>query len=135
MNVYGALVEAFGRRLREERLSRSESQEEFARWGNVSKNSQLNYENGKTPPTVEYLVRLQTYGVDIGYLITGRRDNGDLGQRDRWLIDAFDALSQRERDAVMQLMATLAGRVLNLPETASEAGATVHSLRREFQGQ
>jgi transcriptional regulator with XRE-family HTH domain len=138
MNVaIEALLGAFARRLREERIGQGQSQEEFARWGKVSKNSQFAYENAKTPPTVEYLFELLTWGVDIGYLISGRRETGDLGQRDKWLIESFDALSQRERDAVMQLMATLSGRTVALEVLGSgerEVG-TLHSGTRPFQGE
>jgi transcriptional regulator with XRE-family HTH domain len=63
----------FGARLRGERERMGLTQDEFARLGGVQKLAQLNYEKGERSPSAEYLNNLEPYGVDIDYLMTGRR--------------------------------------------------------------
>lgn len=63
-------------RLREERERIGKSQRAFAELGGVSKNTQLAYESGSSSMTVDYLVRLEEHGVDIGYVTTGNRGIG-----------------------------------------------------------
>lgn len=103
------MLEAFGRRLREERLKAFSKQSEFADWGGVKTNSQVNYEAGRTPPTVEYLYRLAEHGVDIGYILTGRRNDGTLSPSMELFLELFDKLSEREREGVFAMVATIAG--------------------------
>ncbi|MCW3836013.1 helix-turn-helix domain-containing protein [Sphingomonas canadensis] len=64
---------ALGKRLREERKEKRFTQTAFSELAGVHKNSQIAYEAGRTPCTVEYLLRLAECGVDIGYVLTGRR--------------------------------------------------------------
>lgn len=65
--------EGFGARLREEREKIGLTQEEFARLGGVQKLAQHRYEKGLIQPSVSYLYAIEPYGVDIGYLLDGRR--------------------------------------------------------------
>lgn len=62
-------LSTFGIALRDERKRMSLSQEAFAALGGVSKNSQLQYEAGKTPPTVEYLLKLNNSGINVAHLL------------------------------------------------------------------
>lgn len=61
-------------RLQEERQRLGHSQRAFAQSVGVSKNSQLAYESGSSPITLEYLERAATFGVDLAYVATGTRD-------------------------------------------------------------
>lgn len=69
-------LELFAQRLREERNRKGLNQEDFAALGDVKKNSQVQYEAAKTPPTVEYLLKLADHGVDAAYVLTGQGERG-----------------------------------------------------------
>lgn len=62
-----------GNRLREERERLCLSQVLFAGKMGVSRMSQVNYETGKRSPDAEYLLTASEFGVDVGYVITGKR--------------------------------------------------------------
>lgn len=100
--IPGYLVE-LGRRLREERVKSTLNQPDFAARVGVSKTSQQQYEAGKTPPTVEYLYRLADHGIDPGYILTGQRDGGSLGLLETHLIEAFRAMGNQQRQALLQV--------------------------------
>lgn len=68
---------AIHERLKEERLRLGLSQEEFANRAGVSKRAQANYEKGERSPQADYLVALDSAGVDTHYVLTGRRRDGD----------------------------------------------------------
>ncbi|WP_232479583.1 S24 family peptidase [Sphingomonas sp. TX0522] len=63
----------------------------FAEAGGVKKGSQIAYEKDDTPPTTEYLRKLEPHGVDIGYVLTGRRTDGsDSGTGDIVEVEEID---------------------------------------------
>lgn len=66
----------FFERLREERKRLKLNQTQFAALAGTTKNSQLNYEKGNVCPSAEYLVAIAEAGVDVQYVLTGRR-SGD----------------------------------------------------------
>lgn len=66
------------RRLRDERERLGKSQRALAELGAVNKNTQLAYETGSSPIRLDYLERLEEYGLDIAYVATGRRSGGLL---------------------------------------------------------
>lgn len=78
-----------GERLKEERERLGMNQTDFAAQLNVSKNSQYNYEKGERSPDALYLAAADAFGVDVLYVITGRRLPAEL-----------DALSQSELDVL-----------------------------------
>lgn len=41
--------------------------------GGVSRNSQIAYEAGRTPPAADYLLAIESTGVDVSYVVTGRK--------------------------------------------------------------
>lgn len=63
----------FGQRLKAVREAKGMNQQDFAALAGKQKNSQVQYEGGKTPPPLDYLYRLADHGVDIAYLLTGQR--------------------------------------------------------------
>lgn len=67
---------SFPDRLRLERERLGLSQSDFGKRGHVSKMAQWTYEQGRHWPSVEYLESLKSEGVDVGYLVTGRRTDG-----------------------------------------------------------
>jgi len=64
---------AIGARLREERERLGISQALFSWNAGVSRMSQVNYESGKRTPGAEYLRTVAEAGVDVLYVVTGKR--------------------------------------------------------------
>lgn len=60
-------------RLREERLRLDMDQATLGEHGGVKALAQRNYENGKRFPDVRYLSAVAAVGVDVLYVITGKR--------------------------------------------------------------
>lgn len=74
-------MSSFFERLREERARLSLSQEEVATAGGVQRRAQVNYEAGERSPTADYLAAVAGLGIDVLYLLTGRREERDTGGR------------------------------------------------------
>jgi transcriptional regulator with XRE-family HTH domain len=66
-------MDTFHERLQEERKRLGLSQSEFGEAGGVQKRAQINYESGERQPDALYLQRLTTIGVDVLYVLTGKR--------------------------------------------------------------
>jgi transcriptional regulator with XRE-family HTH domain len=98
----------FGRRLREERAKTSTNQRAFGERAGVVLDSQSRYETGKTQPNAEYLARLAQVGVDVLYLLTGRRSESKLLSREASeLLDAFTDLEPALQEATLTMMRNL----------------------------
>ena len=63
----------FGKNLKIERLRLGLNQSELAQIGGVSKATQVAYEADSTKPDAAYLARVSEVGVDVHWLLTGRR--------------------------------------------------------------
>lgn len=63
----------FGKNLKIERLRLELNQSELAQIGGVSKATQVAYEADSTRPDAAYLARVSEAGVDVHWLLTGRR--------------------------------------------------------------
>lgn len=74
-------MDTFGARLQEERERLALNQTDFAEIGGVKKRAQVNYESGERSPDADYLARLAGAGVDVLYVLTGRRDPTMTGER------------------------------------------------------
>lgn len=97
-----------GQRMREEREAMSLTQADFARIGGRNRISQATYESGKNTPNLEYLISLSRAGVDIGYILTGVRQNGSLGPEKDQLIAYFDQMQPSQRTVILQIAESLA---------------------------
>ncbi|KAF6687215.1 helix-turn-helix transcriptional regulator [Pseudomonas sp. EKM23D] len=60
-------------RLREERIRLGLTQEELAVLGGVRVNAQSVYERGTRVPNAKYLSNVDKAGVDVLYVVTGKR--------------------------------------------------------------
>lgn len=95
----------FAARLKATREAKSLNQKDFAELGGVGKTSQVQYEAGNSAPSIDYLYRLADHGVDIGYLLTGRR-SGEAGRTlsvehaERFLADAEVSLGAERKEEV-----------------------------------
>lgn len=108
------LLTAIGDRLREERIRIFKTVTAMADSLDINRKSIENYEAGRTPINVALLIVYEANGFDIGYIVTGKRSNGDLGFGDAELLRVFGLLSHREREAVMQFLYTLTGETVLL---------------------
>ena len=69
-----AISPGFGARLKEERHRLKLSQAEFAELAEVRRLAQSQYESESTSPTVKYLAAISTAGVDLQYVLFGRKN-------------------------------------------------------------
>lgn len=74
MNDSSTAKKAIGGRIREERLRLKLSQEELGSFGGVIQNTQWKYEDGQRTPDAMYLALVAEKGVDVLYVVTGRRE-------------------------------------------------------------
>lgn len=92
----------FFERLREERKRLKLNQTQFAALAGTTKNSQLNYEKGNVCPSAEYLVAIAEAGVDVQYVLTGRRSGEPvLTTEEKELLAAWQKASQAVRAAAL----------------------------------
>jgi|GEM_PF-1628516 len=130
-----AKLRSMGRRIREIRVSMSLNQKDFGKIGGVGITTQQQYEAGNTPATAAYLFGLEASGVDIGYVLTGRHNDGEAGFHLSEREELFSQLSDRERDAVIAMMTVLVGHGSEadqpLPHTTT---TTLHDKGRGYSG-
>lgn len=80
----------FSKRLVEERKRLKIKQKEMAEKVGVHINSQLDYEKGRVPAFVAYLEQIAEMGVDVQYVLTGRRSAEPvLTPDERLLLEAW----------------------------------------------
>lgn len=99
-----------GSRLKEERKTLGLSQQEFAAIGGVEANAQGKYESGARTPRSDYLAALGVKGVDVLYLLSGRRTPlriDSLSDAERKVIIHYRALTDLDQDAISQLALSL----------------------------
>lgn len=90
-----------GERLREERERMNKTQSEFAAIAEAvgvpgaTRQSQARYEKGLQAPNAGYLAAVASAGVDVMYVLTGRRDGQvpvNLSPEEQLLLDAYRAM-------------------------------------------
>jgi transcriptional regulator with XRE-family HTH domain len=72
------IPDGFGERLREERKRLQLSQTEVATAGGVKRLAQGQYETGTSMPSVRYLQGIAHVGIDLGYVLFGRRSSSSV---------------------------------------------------------
>lgn len=105
-----------GERLKEERVRLGYNQGDFAAIAGVAKTSQFNYEKGERSPDAAYLAAVAEKGVDVLYVVTGRRtpeasssfngDEIDLVEHYRQLPDS----DRHHTHKMVNALAEMAGR-------------------------
>lgn len=94
----------FGARLGEERRRLGLKQAEFAALVGTDVPKQSLYENGKRELRADYLARLAEAGIDVVYVLTGRRAEGEwLSGEASELLSAYLALPADMQRAVGDL--------------------------------
>ncbi|KAF1719790.1 helix-turn-helix domain-containing protein [Pseudoxanthomonas wuyuanensis] len=94
----------FGRRLKEERERLGYTQEALATVCNVSKRAQLKYESGEQCPGGGYLAGASLAGIDIVYVLTGRR-TGQHDPDETRLLAKYRSASSEVKKVVMAALA------------------------------
>lgn len=96
-----------GARLREERERFGLSQTEFAKLAGHSRSGQAGYERGDNMPGGLYLSILSKHGIDILYVLTGRRtpDIGDVSTDELEFIKLYRAAPPAVKAAALAALA------------------------------
>ena len=102
---------SFGSRLAEERKRLGLKQAEFADLVGADVPKQSLYENDKRELRADYLARLARLDVDLVYVLTGRRSEGDwLGDGPSRLLSAYFSLPSEFQMALEDLAEALCRR-------------------------
>jgi transcriptional regulator with XRE-family HTH domain len=105
-----SLEKTLGERLREERDRLGINQNDFADIGGVKRNSQGNYENDRQRPDTAYLLAISKVGVDVMYVLFGRRDTtaGTHSTVENEVVSCFRSLSPADQVVVHRVATGLA---------------------------
>jgi transcriptional regulator with XRE-family HTH domain len=107
---------SFGTRLAEERKRLGLRQAEFAALVGTNVPKQSLYENDKRELRADYLARLAEAGVDVVYVLMGRRSEGEsLGQASSDLLTAYLMLPANLQRALDELARALRERFSRPP--------------------
>ncbi len=119
---------SFGTRLAEERKRLGLKQAEFADLVGTDVPKQSLYENDRRELRADYLARLADAEVDIVYVLTGRRSEGEwLGRGPSELLSAYLSLPVDMQEALATLTFSLRDQF------SSRSGGTLHSRRLDYK--
>lgn len=106
-------MNTFGGRFREERRRLGLNQQEIADAAGLSKRAMGTYERGVRSPDAELLMRLIDLGMDVYYVLTGKRMGTrlDLDPMQRSLLDDFERCSPEQQVELVKYAALVAGGV------------------------
>jgi transcriptional regulator with XRE-family HTH domain len=124
----GGQLSSFSQRLKAERQRLGMNQTTFASLGNVSKDAQLNYENGSRRPDSSYLEAVAVHGVDVLYLLTGQSSSATLAGDEQVLLAGYRGLDPKGRAGVLGM---IGGMAQAESSTASKARAKVQQTFHE----
>ena len=119
---------SFGKRLAEERKRLGLKQAEFADLVGTDVPKQSLYENDRRELRADYLARLADAKVDIVYILTGRRSEGDwLGSGPSELLTSYLSLP-----AELQLAFEAFAKSLS-DQHARPGASTLHARRQDYR--
>ena len=121
---------SFGTRLAEERKRLGLKQAEFADLVGTDVPKQSLYENDRRELRADYLARLADAKVDIVYILTGRRSEGDwLGSGPSELLTSYLTLPPEMQDALEAFARSLRDQFARPP------GGTLHARRIDYRAE
>ncbi len=126
----------YGARLRAARVESGLNQTEFAKLGGVSLGSQTNYELQKSEPPIGYLIALGEAGIDVQFIVTGKRSAAQLSERESALITNCRTLSDDFVEALLALARAGTGTGLHgTPRTSGDLqhGGTLHDGKFDYR--
>lgn len=97
-------METSGRRLKEERQRIGLSQEELAVLVGKTKGTQSRYESESLSPDSGYWAAIAAAGVDVQYVLTGRRSGAVLSPEEESLLAGYRKLDLKGRAGVLALI-------------------------------
>ena len=119
---------SFGTRLAEERKRLGLKQAEFADLVGTDVPKQSLYENDRRELRADYLARLAAAKVDVVYILTAQRSEGDwLGEGPSDLLTAYLSLPPEMQEALEGLARSLRDQF------ARPQGGTVHARRLDYR--
>lgn len=101
--IKGSIVHIY-ERIREERERLGFTQDAFGAIGGVSRRAQSNYESGERSPDLSYLAAIERVGVDVLFVITGKRAEATITGEEELLLRGFrqmDAETKRRTLAMV----------------------------------
>ena len=107
VNAWGSKNMTIGERLKEERSRLGLSQTDLGAAGGVGKTTQINYEKGTGTPDAKYLAAVEALGVDVLYVVTGRRvpiSNQVIAIDELEMVMNVRSLLSEDKEAVKRLM-------------------------------
>lgn len=120
----------FGARLAEERKRLGLKQAEFADLVGTDVPKQSLYETGKRELRADYLARLAEADVDVLYVLTGKRSEGErIGARASELLSTYLHLP----DEVQHALLALADAIRE--QFTRPAGTSVHSRNLDYRAE
>ena len=121
---------SFGSRLADERKRLGLKQAEFAELVGTDVPKQSLYENDRRELRADYLARLAGAKVDVVYILTGQRSQGDwLGAGPSDLLTAFLSLPPEMQDVLGNLVRSLRDQF------AGTHAGTLHSRRVDYRSE
>ena len=145
-----AVRSEIGKRLRAERERLGLKQEDYFRLGEWSARTVSNWEAGRTTPTADFFADVEVLGLDVNYIITGRRAAGPLtgpapapaSDADTIRIPLFSATGSMGKGNDLITEDVLMGEIpvsrhwlaLNVPRSRPEALQLVHAYGDSMQG-
>src|SRR3954453_16208161 len=119
----------FGNRLAEERKRLGLKQAEFASLVGTDVPKQSLYENDRRELRADYLARLAGAQVDVVYVLTGQRTEGDwLGRGASELLSAYVALPRGLQEGLLRFVSGLRDHLVGT------GGRTLHSRTIDYRG-
>lgn len=100
-------IKEAGKRLREERTRLGFNQADFAALGGVSLNTQTRYETGSGTADMSYLLSVAGHGVDVAYVVTGRRFDAQLEPEEGHFLATARQLSPEQITLLVQFINSL----------------------------
>ena len=89
-------------RLKAEREKLNLTAKEFGALGGIGQSTQFNYEKGSSGPKFDYLIKLYQAGIDVHYIITGKRLAPNLTAHA--LLTAFFNADQQVQESVCKTL-------------------------------
>ncbi|MBW9333141.1 helix-turn-helix transcriptional regulator [Herbaspirillum sp. RU 5E] len=119
-------MEDFKTRLKGERKRLGLNQDKFAQLGGVTRDTQLNYENGSRKPDSDYLQRLSDAGIDVLFLFTGKLSVGSLSDDEEELLDGYRKLDLRAKARVLGVVEGASDTEKPASAPKGRANITIH---------
>ncbi|MBA1257629.1 helix-turn-helix transcriptional regulator [Pseudomonas psychrotolerans] len=108
---YCVQARALGDRLREERDRLNLTQDELGQIGGVNRNSQGKYEKGERNPDSAYLEAVSAAGVDVLYVLTGKRlpiEENALTPEEQEVVTYLRGMSDYSKESVRRMAFAIA---------------------------